>query len=487
MRGTTSRRGPYVAPTPHVPTPDLLLNADGLAFSGGKLTTWTATHGPNAIATATCEPIEDAPTLNGKAGIVFPQSGGRAELVSAISAGTRAKHTFQAVIWPENAAGEGEREYLGYFKNGTTSSSDHMVFAHQANIVGYNKLGVFAGGSWYYIDAAPTHRPQVITYTFDSGVVRAYRNGSLLGSVTGANALLGYDQLNIGAAYGDVPVVQSFHGYMGDVRAWCGIALSGAQIDLEHDDRMGEFGIDPSEYYPSDSPSSITLWTDSRGKRGLSSGNFDGTASLTQWTDQSGNANHWLQGEETLYPSEGQRINGRPTIRTGASMRMATGALSTLLGQGVSKTYDIKIPLRIRSITSTEATAPHLRDVIFSDASGFLTLAAYTQGGSPKVSLYHYGGSSTTLTGDIALNTPTLLHAWYDGSTVGFRVGNATADTDTAANVSDLTFGTLLGKGFTTSGTADADIGETLIRNAYNSTIANNDRAYFGRVFNVAY
>lgn len=485
-RGTVARRGPFVAPTAHVPNANLVLTQAGLSFSANKLVTWAGDRGPSFTPTTGAEPRDGAPLLNGRAGALWIQSGCRAIADAAIADTEHAKHTFQVVMWPENGIGEGEREYLAYFQNASSEAIDHLVFAHQTNRLGFDKIGVFAGAGDNYLDAAPTHRPQVLAYTVDSGVKRAYRNRSLLASSTGPAVVQGYGDMNLGAAYGS-PLGQFFHGAIYDVRAWCGIALTQTQIDIEQEDRMSDFGITGTEYYPSDSPSSISLWTDSRGKRGAISGAFDGTA-LYAWNDQSGNGTNW-QGADGLYPTEGDRMNGRPTVRIGATKQMGVAPLSALVGSGASKTYDIKIPINLRSITLTDGTAFHLRDVILSDNSGYVSLVAYTSGGLPRVGLYHYTSlGATTLSDSIVVGDDSLVHAWYDGSTVGFQVNDQPLQSAVGVgNPNDLTYQVQIGKGFTSSGSADADIGEILFRNAYNSTIANNDRAYFGRVFNVAY
>lgn len=484
----TKVRGVNARPPSAVPDPDLVLTSTGLAFSGGKLTSWTANTGPNLSPTVGSEPLDGAPTLNGIAGALFDITGSRAFASSAIIPGTSNTYSFEIVMWPENDFGAGDREDLAYFQNGSTQGIDHLVFPHQANISGFNQLGIGAGNVWHYINTPPSVRPQVLLYTFQAGTARAYRNGVFLASGTGIDYASAFADLNIGGSYGTPPVTQGFEGAIYCVRIWCNVALSTVQAAQSAAPRIAEYALNSGTYYPNDAaPSTITFWCDSRDKRGPASARWDGTASLALWTDQSGHNYHAQQGTGGLRPAKGARINGRPSVQFGASEYMGITPISNLFGAASPFKYSVSVVLTPRSITSGTGPVIYFRDVVIGDAGDYFAIVLFNNAGTPTVGLYHYGlGTFVVTDTGITLGSPVLVHAYYDGTNLSLRVGNRTAVTVPANPISSLTGQMNLGIGGAGSVATESDIAEVLIRNDADTAVMNQDRAYFGRIYNIS-
>lgn len=487
MTHTIARRGPFVAPSVRVPNPTLLLNDEGLGIDGGLITSWTADGGQVFTATATVEPVTGSPVLNGRSGALFPITGGRLLSVPAIFDTPSNTFSFQVVMWPENAAGSPGAEAIAYIQNGTTNPEANLIFPHQANGFSLERVGMFPNSSWRTVASLPSHKPHVLMFVYNNGTLSIYRNGVLLGTHVGdPSSAVAFAYMYIGAADGSLPLSQEFHGTIYDVRMWCTRVLTAAQAERAAEEQLDDYAITPTAYYPADDAGTITGHWDSRGKRGTVPGGYFDGAELNLWIDNSGLAHNMSQGTAGQYPSAGESINGRYAIRTGVNKWLAAGTnWAGFCGTGAQKTYDIKIPIRPRSITSTQATAAHLRDCVIMDISGFLGIVLYLDSGVPTAALYHYSGGTRLLPFPITLGEETLLHAWYDGSTIFFRVGDAAVQSlGGVGNPGDISIPVVLGHGFTTAGHADADIPEVLIRSSYNAITANADRAYFSRIYN---
>lgn len=475
----------HVPPTP-VPTPDLRLTTNGATYSAGKLLSWLSEEGFAFTPTATLEPLDDGPELNGHQGVLFGEGGGRAVHAGSIIAGTSNDFTFACTYWPHNAAGAGDREYLCCVENASSDADFHGVFPHQSNFAGLNKLGVFTN-PWHYIDAAPTHRPQRIMYTYDGAIARAYRDGVFLGSSPASATTAKYFAgINIGAAYGS-PVVAKFRGAIFDASMWCDRVLSSDHAAADAAQMESVYGYDTAAVYPDDvSPSTITLRLDSRGKYTYPSAQFDGT-SLGIWTDYSGNGRFGSQSAPGTFPVAGSYLNGQPSVRIGTGRWMGiseVGGLGAFMGTGAQKTYDVKTLIKPNSITSTQATTIWLRDIVIGDNSEFWSINLFNNSGVPSVGLYHYGGATYQLSYPITIGQPSLVHAWFDGTTIRLRVNDGAVQSTSAANVSFLS--AQLNLGYAPGAViADCDIADITFRNAVDSSTMNSDRSYYSRVFGV--
>jgi len=475
----------HVPPTP-VPTPDLTLLTSGATYSAGEMTQWLSEEGFIFSPTSGIEPTDSGPVLNGRRGVLFQEGGGRVVCPDTILGGTSNDFTFACMYWPHNAAGAGDREYLLYADNASSDADRHLVFPHQSNFSGLNKLGVFAN-PWHYIDATPSHRPQRIMYTYDGAIARVYRDGVFLGaspsSATTAKAFAG---INIGAAYGS-PVVAKFRGAIFDARAWCSRVLSSDHAAADAAQMQAIYGYSPDDIYPDDvSPSTITLRLDSRGKYTYPSAQFDGT-SLGIWTDYSGSGRFASQSTAGMFPVAGSYLNGQPSVRIGTGRWMGiseVSGLAALMGAGSQKTYDVKVIVKPNSIASTQATAIWLRDIIIGDNSEFWSLNLFSNSGVASVGLYHYGGATYQLSYPITVGTHSLVHAWYDGTTIRLRVNDGAVQSLSAPNVSNLAAQTNLGYA-PGAVIADCDIGDITFRNAVDTATMNSDRSYYSRVFGV--
>ena len=486
MTHTIARRGAFVAPVVRVPNPTLLLNEDGLGIVGNSVTTWLADTDQLFTATPTAEPSRLSPRLNNKGGALFQIAGNRLVCPSLYD-GSSSEYSFEVVMWPENAAGSPGVELLGYAQNNTVDTTKYVAFPHQASGFSMERVGLYANSAWRTINSLPSHKPQVLMFTYDHGLLMISRNGTLLGAHVGSHTSdVEFGNFQLGASDSALPVTLGFRGTIYEVRAWCNRVLTPAQIERSADQRLTAFAIDPDAYYPANDATTITGHWDSRGRRGTVPGGAFNGSELNLWLDNSTFARHMAQGTAGQYPSAGDNINGRYSIRTGVNKRLAMGTnWAGFCGTGAQKTYDIKIPIRPRSITSTQATAAHLRDCVIMDISGFLGIVLYLDSGVPTAALYHYSGGTKLLPFPITLGEETLLHAWYDGSTIFFRVGDgAVQSMGSVGNPGDISIPVVLGHGFTTAGYADADIPEVLIRSSYNAITANADRAYFSRVYN---
>lgn len=470
------------------PAPDWRLRSDDAAFSGGKVTTITAQTGPNAVADGALGPLEGGPTRNGHESIIFSTSGSRLLASGTVVSGSSNADTASFVVWCENAVGVGDREYFLYFKNGSTSSADHLVYAHQANIAGWDQCGIF-DGAWNGLGELPKSRPVVLTYRRNGTARDVFINGVNVGTASGANTTMSYADANIGASYEDgVPAITQYVKC-----AWWGqdfwkTALSDAQIAAHADELMTEYDISASEYLPSDNASSLTMWLDSRGKQDVSGTiEWPGTATLSLWEDQSGNAHHVTQGTGGLRPAEGTRINGRSTVGTGSSAWMAGSSVQGTLTAASGAAYAVHMIIQPHTVTSTQATAVDRRDCFIGDAGDYWSVYAFSDSGTLKIGIYHYGGATYTLTDSgIALDTPTLVSAWYSSSVLHLQVGNRTPVTVAAANLGPAT-AVRIGWSWASAAKFDGSIGEVIFRNSDNSTVMANDRAYLGESWNVAY
>lgn len=458
---------------------------DNSTFSGGKFSHLDSEVGPNVDTEVGIEPLEGAPLLNGMAGVIMDTLGARMILDDAIAAGSHNQYTFAVVKWPDNGVGYADREYDADFHNNSMAPSDHMGFAHQANVVPFDKVGMFPGDTWRTIAVAPTFRPQVFVTRFDAGDSSYFRTGVHLGTDSGADVSVGLDEVYLGASYGTAPVTQHFKGSYYEMAMWTS-ALTDDQIDAYMDEVIDTYGLDNSEYLPTDNAASLTLWLSSAGKYAAGNTLYEGTE-LVQWSDLSGNGHHMQQNNAGQEPDDGVRINGRPSVATDSGRWMGAGQLSTFF-PALDAAHSIMGVIEPASITATDGTAVDVRDVILADSGDYLAICAFMDSGTASISVYHYG-SSTHVVKDsgIALNTKVLFHVWFDGATLHLRVGNRAAVTTSAEGISSLAGSLRFGRSWNGAGTFDGSTGDLIIRNAADSGEMDADRAYLGRVYGVAY
>lgn len=484
MTRTITRRGPYVAPTVRVPSPDLHLTTEGLAFEAGKVTSWTAEEGGFVfLPTSGYEPLDGSPVLNGRRGALFDVTGGRLHCQGPIVPDPSAAFSTGILYKPFNAQGAGNREYLFEVADNEAVTDTHLIAPHQTNDGTFNRVGVYTN-PWHHIESPPRHRLQRLVLTYDGAVARAYRNGVLLGaSPSSATTAKYFRNIYLGASYGSPPVTETFRGSMFDVGLWCGRVLTAAQVERDFDTIASEFDFDPADANPEDvSPETISLRLDSRGRYKFPTALFDGT-NLSQWLDYSGLAHHAIQSTSGMFPVAGDYIAGNPTIRIGGTKWMGlSGPMSSFFGAGVSKTYDVKLVGRPRSITSTHSTPAYLRDVIIGDLGDFWSIHLFNNNGVPSVGLYHYALGTFVLARPVTIGEPILVHAWYDGTNINLRVNDGEAVATPCGPVSDLD--DQLDLGYAAGAViADFDIADITIRNTVNVSAMNSDRAYYGREF----
>lgn len=470
------------------PTPNWRLRSDDASFSGGKVTSIAAQIGPNAVADGSLGPLQNGPSLNGHASIIFSTSGSRLLSAGTVVSGSSNADTASFIVWCENDVGVGDREYFLYFKNGSTSSTDHLVYAQQANILGWNQYGIF-DGAWNGLTYRPRFRPVVLTYRRNGTARDVFVNGTNVGTTTGANTTVSYADANIGASYEDgVPAITQYVKC-----AWWGqdfwkTALSDAQIAAHAAELVSTYAINTSEYLPSDNASSLTMWLDSRGKQDVTGTiEWPGTATLSQWDDQSGNNHYVSQGTGGLRPAEGARINGRSTVGMGSSAWMAGSSVQGTLTAASGAEYAVHMIIQPHTVTSTQATAVDRRDCFIGDAGDYWSGFVFNDSGTLKVGVYHYGGATYQLSDSgIALDTPTLVSIYYASSVLYLRVGNRTPVSVASANLGPAT-AVRIGWSWASAAKFDGPVGEVIFRNSANSTVMTNDRAYLGTSWNVAY
>lgn len=476
--------------------PDHELRGDDAIFSGSTMTSWPAVHGPSMTPVATREPQLTALRANGHIGVRFPSSGARCESTGAIIPGTAIVHTKIWVIDPDHRAGLANRRYLEYVDNNSTSADVHLVFAHSANqVAGFNRIGAFYGSdhlvTWRNVNVLPENRLHFFASVLDpDGSTRFYRNRTLAGTATGilpdpiswSHTVIGGSYQNVGS---ESSVSEWFSGYIYHSKTWVDTALTEEEIFDQFDTLSATYGFTASDYRPDTNSSSLTLWLDSSGKRKNGGGLFDGTT-VSQW--DGGDATGRYISSST-YPDEGGYINGRPTLRTDANNHFAGGYnVQGTLSAASGAAYSLMTVVTPKAITSTQATAVDMRDSIFGDVGDYFTLGVYSNSGTPSVSLYHWStGSRSVSDSGIAIDTPVLIHVWYDGSALYLRVGDRTAVSYAAPGNLSAAGNFRLGWGNNSAAKFDGDIAEVIFRNASNTTHMDQDRAYLGALYNVAY
>lgn len=459
------------------------------------MTSWPAVHGPSMAPVATREPRLTSVRYNGHVGVHFPTSGARCETTGAIRAGTHIVHSHIWVWDPDVRAGLANRRYGGYVDNNSTSADDHLVFAHSANqVAGFNKIGVFYGSdhlvTWRTANVLPENRIHFFAQTLGSdGTTRFYRNRTLVATVAGVLPdPVAWSHYVVGGSYQNVgeedQVSEWFSGYILHEKTWVGDELTQDDIFDQFDELSVRYGFTATDYRPDQNASSLTLWLDSSGKKKNGGGLFDGTA-CNQWEGGDSNGRYVVSSN---YPDEVALINGRPSLRTNATNYFAgaynvQGTLSAASGAA----YGFMTVVTPQAITATQATAVDRRDAIFGDIGDYFTIGAFLDSGVPSFSVYHYGGATYQVKdAGVTVGTPVLLHVWFDGSNLYIRVGNRTAVSVAAANLGPA--GQFrLGWGWNSANTFDGDIGDVIFRNAANTTHMDQDRAYLGALYNVAY
>lgn len=469
------------------PAPNWRLRSEDASFSGGKVTSIAAQIGPNATADGALGPLQSGPSLNGHSSIIFATPGSRLLSSGTVVSGSSNADTASFIVWCENGVGVGDREYFLYFKNGSTSSTDHLVYAQQANIAGWNQYGVF-DGAWNGLTYKPRSRPVVLTYRRNGTARDVFVNGVNVGTTTGANTTVSYADANIGASYEDgVPAITQWVKC-----AWWGqdfwkTAISDAQIAAHASEQMTYYGITASPYSPIDNASSLTMWLDSRGKQDVSAAEWAGGATLSQWDDQSGNNHYVSQGTGGLRPAEGARINGRSTVGTNSSAWLAGSSVQGTLTAASGAEYAVHMVIQPHTITSTQATAVDRRDCFIGDAADYWSGFVFNDSGTYKVGVYHYGGATYQLSDSgISLDTPTLVSIYFSSGTLYLRVGNRSAVSVAAGNLGSAT-AVRIGWSWASAAKFDGAVGEVIFRNSADSTVMANDRAYLGTSWNVSY
>lgn len=467
------------------PAPQWRVVFNDAQYSGGLLQHAASIAGPALDPEPGYEPKQGGPALNGSEGAIMDTPGARMLADGPISPGLHNRYTFAIVKWPDNGIGYANREYDAYFRNGTNTASDHVGIGHQANVVPFDKPGLYPGSTWRTVNVQPSFRPQVFVSRFDAGVSTFFRNGVNLGSDSGADHSNGMDEVYIGASYGTPPVTEHFKGSYYEVAAW-DTAIADDEIAAYMAEVMATYAINPADYYPDDNTTGLTMWLTSAGKYAAGNTLYEGSG-LAQWSDLGG-ANHYvLQGTGGLMPTDGSRINGRPTVALNSSKWMGGFNVQGTLTAASGAAYSVMAVIKPNTITATNATALEQRDPIFADSGDYWSVGLYTESGTNKVSVYHYGGGTYTVN-DAIFNTgvPFLLHVWFDGTNLHVRVAEHAAVSIPAANLGPAS-GFLLGTSWNHAAAFDGSIGDVIFRNNANGATMDADRAYLGRVYAVGY
>jgi hypothetical protein len=198
--------------------------------------------------------------------------------------------------------------------------------------------------------------------------------------------------------------------------------------------------------------SSLTLWFDENGIPG---------SPITQWDDQAGviGGGAYLYQANSSYKPGISTING-VTVASFNSDFMRTlklpGAVTLPLSDAISaSSYHVFAVASVQPLLSNvTSTIGYQLPGIITDVTGnwYPFNFRYIDASTIEVVGGHWVGSDVTVSaGNIAVNTPVLLEAWYDGTDFRIQVDGNTPGSASAGNVASLTSQINVGSNYTRS------------------------------------
>ena len=474
-------------------------------FAGGLLSAWPSRVGPTPLIAAGAEPLEGARVRHGHQGVIWPPSQAVLEYAVALKAGTFDRCYVEIVKHPDDAwYPTGIYQYDLHFDNNVLSSN-YMVYEAIGASAGDSlpfSVALFLGGIWHNI-RKPSHRPQVLSWTWLVDTLYVHRNGVLLGSFADVAKTF----TTVGGREGNNRIATQHacsRGARYSARYAFGAVPTEDQIVALHGERMARFEISATEW----DPLSLTtaLYLCSAGKFGTPAG------TNTAWEGGSNRIRLWYNLASSVSgvfeqhtdfvigadngnqaPDEGVRINGLPTLKTGVNK---FGTLNQNLSAYITTTeFDVKAVVRVDSITSTQASNPYERDALFAETTGgVFAVSAALMSGVPSIGCCFFDGVGSGLARwkypnvPITIGQPGLLHVTLTGGTLSVRWNDGTPATASVAALSDaLARSGTLARGWGASPPFKGDVATMICRkvvpSAGNQTI---ERVWLGDDYGVA-
>lgn len=436
---------------------------------------------------------------NGIPGVLFPTTAARASggTSASLYSGSSDKWTIGIVCAPDEAfTNDPNCGHLFSIENASANSYDHgIVNVTSVPLGGGASTQHNVGAQWpsgpttqlaRAVSGAPASRnPQVIVYTYDSGVLTVERDGVTLGTRTDASRALAWVDAYIGAAGGAGPITQSSNHYpwkgtLWRVCGWVGGILTPAQRARWMAERAAEYAISAPAWTPANI-ASCTGWWDSRNKYDLS-GPWLGGATMDEYSNQMDSdlqSRSWTNLGATSRPSDGPRSRGYAMLRFDGSddfMQCRAATASLMIGAGALAVYARLIP---RGINAGANKAPDSGQVYanafcIGDRNGFGGLMFRDGGGGlvyPQAFAYTaQGGASEKAVQSfvpMTIGTEYTVSWRSDGTTMRVGVdGTETAYGGTVGAITDLSNPLKIGRNGAAGIAGQFDVRELVVCNA---------------------
>lgn len=469
-----------------------------LRRTGGTLTTLSPLSGQ--------EPqVGSGITRNGIAGVLFPTTAARASGGAAASlySGSSDKWTIGIVCAPDEAfTNDVNCGRVFSIENNSLNAYDHgIVHGSSVPLGGGASTQHNTGIQWpsgpttqlvrAVTGAAASNAPQVVMFTYDSGILTIERDGVSLGSRTDASRALAWVDAYIGAGGGAGPItVSSGHypwkGTLWRVCGWVGGTLTAAQRASWMASRAAEYAISAPTWTPA-SATGGSAWWDSRDKY-VGSGLWLGAATMDEWSSQLDadlQSHAWTNHTAGTNPAEGPRVNGYATLRFDGTNDFMQNQVATAAGIITAGAFEIYMRVIVRGISASANKAPgsgavYTNALLCGDNNGFVGLMLRDAGSSQVYAqAFVYNGSAENAVQSAAfnLNTEVTLSMRSDGTNLRVGVnGTETTFAGTVGSVSNLTNPFNIGRsgiGGTPGIAAQFDLREMFVANA---TLSESDR-----------
>lgn len=404
----------------------------------------------------------------GIAGVLFPTTAARASGGTAASlySGSSDKFTIGIVCAPDEAfTNDPNCGRLFSIENNSLNEYDHGVVNVSSAPLGggastQHNMGIQwpSGATTQLVravtGAAASNAPQVVMFTYDSGVLTIERDGVSLGSRTDASRALAWVDAYIGANGLAGPITTTsnhfpWKGTIWRVAGWVGGTLTTAQRAAWMSAREAEYGISAPTWTPA-SIATGTGWWDSRNKY-VGSGVWLGAATMDEYSNQLDadlQSRAWTNHTAGTNPSDGPRLGGRATLRFDGSNDFMQNQIATSASMISAGGFAMYMRLVVRGISASANKAPgsgtvYTNSFLMGDNNGFVGLMMRDAGSSQAYAqAFVYNGTAERAVQSAAfsLNTEVTLSARSDGTTLSVGVDGVEATyAGAVGSVSNLT------------------------------------------------
>lgn len=212
------------------------------------------------------------------------------------------------------------------------------------------------------------------------------------------------------------------------------------------------------------------------------------SGAVADWGDQSDGGNgDFTQGTGSLRPASGQSINqlGAPDF-DGTDDALVSNALSTFIQ---ASRYHVFVVFRAQTVTANNPTSYLNNPVVADGGAGWWGIFLRNNAGTLQTLAFHWDvstGERVAVASGLALNTPTLVEASFDGSTIRCRVGVEPEASVSAADVGSLAEAVKIGTGAIGAPYFDGAVAALLVCNSYLSATDRRDvRSYLSAKYGV--